>query len=72
MLHSNTVIEHYERMLSAPPKLTSRLIFGDDADRCFGLVVAQTRRFIHHKSFFGDFCANDRSDIYLEFLPRPL
>src|SRR6516164_2451432 len=29
--YSNTVIEHYERMLSAPPKLTSRLIFGDDA-----------------------------------------
>jgi len=25
------VIEHYERMLSAPPKLSSRLIFGDDA-----------------------------------------
>jgi hypothetical protein len=41
-------------------------------DRCFGLVVAHTRRLIHHKSFFGDFCANDRSDIYLEFLPRPL
>ena len=40
--------------------------------RCFGLVVAHTRRLIHHKSFFGDFCANDRSDIYLEFLPRPL
>ena len=31
MNYSNTVIEHYERMLSAPPKLTSRLIFGDDA-----------------------------------------
>src|SRR5262249_26543714 len=29
--YSNTVIEHYERTLSAPPKLTSRLIFGDDA-----------------------------------------
>jgi hypothetical protein len=29
-------------------------------DRCFGLVVAHTRRLIHHKSFFGDFCANDR------------
>jgi len=29
--YSNPVIEHYERMLSAPPKLTSRLIFGDDA-----------------------------------------
>src|SRR5215472_7571579 len=28
-------------------------------DRCFGLVVAHTRRLIHHKSFFGDFCAND-------------
>src|SRR5215831_520685 len=40
-------------------------------DRCFGLVVAHTRRLIHHKSFFGDFCANDRSDIYLEsFLAR--
>jgi hypothetical protein len=25
------VIEHYEKMLSSPPKLTSRLIFGDDA-----------------------------------------
>src|SRR6516164_1391677 len=31
MNYSNTVIEHYERTLSAPPKLTSRLIFGDDA-----------------------------------------
>ena len=31
MNHSNTVIEHYERTLSAPPKLTSRLIVGDDA-----------------------------------------
>ena len=30
MNYSNTVIEHYERTLSAPPKLTSRLIFGDD------------------------------------------
>src|SRR5262249_25702757 len=40
-------------------------------DRCFGLVVAHTRRLIHHKSFFGDFCTNDRSDIYLEsFLAR--
>src|SRR5262249_8459262 len=29
--YSNPVIEHYERMLSAPPKLTSPLIFGDDA-----------------------------------------
>ena len=31
MNYSNTVIEHYERTLSAPPKLTSRLIVGDDA-----------------------------------------
>jgi hypothetical protein len=31
MNYSNTVIEHYERTLSAPAKLTSRLIFGDDA-----------------------------------------
>ena len=31
MNYSNTVIEHYERMLSAPLKLTGRLIFGDDA-----------------------------------------
>jgi ubiquinone/menaquinone biosynthesis C-methylase UbiE len=31
MNYSNTVIEHYERTLSTPPKLTSRLIFGDDA-----------------------------------------
>ena len=31
MNYSNTVIEHYEKMLSSPPKLTSRLIFGDDA-----------------------------------------
>jgi hypothetical protein len=29
--YSNVVIEHYEKMLSSPPKLTSRLIFGDDA-----------------------------------------
>ena len=29
--YSNKAIEHYERMLSAPPKLTGRLIFGDDA-----------------------------------------
>ena len=29
--YSNKAIEHYESMLSAPPKLTSRLIFGDDA-----------------------------------------
>jgi hypothetical protein len=33
MNYSNTVIEHYERMLSAPLKLTGRLIFGDDAER---------------------------------------
>ena len=31
MNYSDNAIEHYERMLSAPPKLTSRLIFGDDA-----------------------------------------
>ena len=31
MNYSDKVIEHYERMLSAPPKLTGRLIFGDDA-----------------------------------------
>ena len=29
--YSNKAIEHYESMLSAPPKLTSRLIFGDGA-----------------------------------------
>ena len=29
--YSNVVIEYYEKMLSSPPKLTSRLIFGDDA-----------------------------------------
>jgi hypothetical protein len=29
--YSNKAIEHYEQMLSAPPKLTGRLIFGDDA-----------------------------------------
>jgi ubiquinone/menaquinone biosynthesis C-methylase UbiE len=29
--YSSVVIEHYEKMLSSPPKLTSRLIFGDDA-----------------------------------------
>ena len=28
---SNVVIEHYEKMLSSPPKLSSRLIFGDDS-----------------------------------------
>ena len=31
MNYSNKAIEHYENMLSAPPKLTSRLIFDDDA-----------------------------------------
>ena len=32
MNYSNNVIEHYERMLSAPPnKLTNRMILGDDA-----------------------------------------
>jgi ubiquinone/menaquinone biosynthesis C-methylase UbiE len=31
MNYSNKAIEHYERMLSAPPKLSGRLIFGDDA-----------------------------------------
>jgi len=31
MNYSNNAIEHYERMLSAPPKLTGGLIFGDDA-----------------------------------------
>src|SRR5438034_4469713 len=30
MNYSDKAIEHYERMLSAPPKLTGRLIFGDD------------------------------------------
>jgi ubiquinone/menaquinone biosynthesis C-methylase UbiE len=30
MNYSNHAIEHYERMLSAPPKLSGRLIFGDD------------------------------------------
>jgi hypothetical protein len=29
--YSNNAIDHYERMLSAPPKLSGRLIFGDDA-----------------------------------------
>jgi ubiquinone/menaquinone biosynthesis C-methylase UbiE len=31
MNYSDKAIEHYERMLGTPPKLTSRLIFGDDA-----------------------------------------
>jgi hypothetical protein len=31
MNYSDKAIEHYERMLSAPPKLSGRLIFGDDA-----------------------------------------
>jgi SAM-dependent methyltransferase len=31
MNYSDKAIEHYERTLSAPPKLTGRLIFGDDA-----------------------------------------
>src|SRR5262244_4204741 len=31
MNYSNNAIEHYERMLSTPPKLSGRLIFGDDA-----------------------------------------
>jgi ubiquinone/menaquinone biosynthesis C-methylase UbiE len=31
MNYSNSAIEHYERVLSAPPKLSGRLIFGDDA-----------------------------------------
>jgi len=31
MNYSNKVIEHYEKILSSPPRLTSRLIFGDDA-----------------------------------------
>jgi hypothetical protein len=31
MNYSDNAIKHYERMLSAPPKLSSRLIFGDDA-----------------------------------------
>jgi hypothetical protein len=30
MNYSNIAIEHYERMLSAPPKLSSRLVFGDE------------------------------------------
>jgi ubiquinone/menaquinone biosynthesis C-methylase UbiE len=30
MNYSNTAFEHYERMLSAPPKLSSRLVFGDE------------------------------------------
>jgi sarcosine/dimethylglycine N-methyltransferase len=31
MNYSDHAIEHYDRMLSAPPKLSGRLIFGDDA-----------------------------------------
>ncbi len=31
MNYSDNAIEHYERMLSAPPKLSGRLILGDDA-----------------------------------------
>jgi len=31
MNYSNKVIEHYEKILSSPPRLTSRLIFADDA-----------------------------------------
>ena len=31
MNYSDKAIEHYERMLSAPPKLSGKLIFGDDA-----------------------------------------
>jgi hypothetical protein len=30
MNYSNIAIEHYERMLNAPPKLSSRLVFGDE------------------------------------------
>jgi ubiquinone/menaquinone biosynthesis C-methylase UbiE len=30
MNYSNIAIEHYEKMLSAPPKLSSRLVFGDE------------------------------------------
>jgi hypothetical protein len=31
MNYSDKAIEHYERTLSAPPELSGRLIFGDDA-----------------------------------------
>jgi hypothetical protein len=31
MNYSDKSIEHYELMLSAPPKLSGKLIFGDDA-----------------------------------------
>jgi hypothetical protein len=31
MNYSDHAIKHYEQMLSAPPKLSGRLIFGDDA-----------------------------------------
>jgi ubiquinone/menaquinone biosynthesis C-methylase UbiE len=31
MNYSDNALEHYERMLSAPPKLSGRLILGDDA-----------------------------------------
>jgi ubiquinone/menaquinone biosynthesis C-methylase UbiE len=31
MNYSDNAIQHYERMLSAPPKLSGRLIFGDNA-----------------------------------------
>jgi ubiquinone/menaquinone biosynthesis C-methylase UbiE len=43
MNYSDKAIEHYERMLSAPPKLSGRLIFGDDApERQRNLIEGRT------------------------------
>jgi hypothetical protein len=45
MNYSNNAIEHYERTLSAPPKLSGRLIFGDDAR-----TAAQFRNLIERRT----------------------
>ena len=49
MNYSDNAIQHYERMLSAPPKLTGRLIFGDDAPERQG---NSQRNLIERRSIF--------------------
>jgi SAM-dependent methyltransferase len=49
MNYSDNAIEHYERMLSAPPKLSGRLIFGDDAPE---RQRNSQRNLVEHRTIF--------------------
>jgi hypothetical protein len=65
MNYSDKAIEHYEQMLSATPKLTAWLIFGDDAPE---RQRNSQRNLIERRTIF--WMITEKSSLILIF-PRP-